>query len=364
MKNNTTKKIFLVGGGTGGHLFAAMGVAQELDNRGFKTYLITDSRCEKYLPPRLKMPIKVLHLGSLGTKWSQRMLTLCNIALKTLVMIKYIWQEKPSLVVGFGGYTSIPSLLAARFLGVNIVVHEQNAILGKVNSYFASYCVFVGVNFEKTFNVDKKILARIFPVGNPIRQEISSSCKKNFQSTPFTILVIGGSQGAQIFDTLLLKAMQYLAKITTISIKIIQQAKKENQDLLYQEYNKLGFECQISEFFHDMPALYNQAHLMICRAGASTTAELINVALPSIMIPFPNSADHHQIYNAKALFAKKAAICLIQDDLTHDILAYEILHLIENPSILKQMSENLAMMKTDAAKNFADHLISVMLQSE
>jgi UDP-N-acetylglucosamine--N-acetylmuramyl-(pentapeptide) pyrophosphoryl-undecaprenol N-acetylglucosamine transferase len=158
--------------------------------------------------------------------------------------------------------------------------------------------------------------------------------------------------------------MQYLAKLTTMPIKIIQQAKKENHYLLQQEYHKLGFECQISDFFHDMPTLYNQAHLMICRAGASTIAELISVALPSIMIPLPNSADQHQIYNAKALFAKKAAVCLTEDDLTHDILAYEILHLLENPSVLEQMSANLILMKTDGAKNFADHLISVLLQSE
>ena len=158
--------------------------------------------------------------------------------------------------------------------------------------------------------------------------------------------------------------MQYLSKITTTPIKIIQQAKKENHDLLHQEYNKLGFECQISDFFYDMPTLYNQAHLMICRAGASTIAELINIALPSIMIPLPNSAQEHQIYNAKALFAKKSTVCLIEDDLTHDILACEILHLIENPSILEQMSANLVLMKTDAAKHFADHLISVLLQSE
>jgi UDP-N-acetylglucosamine--N-acetylmuramyl-(pentapeptide) pyrophosphoryl-undecaprenol N-acetylglucosamine transferase len=355
------KKVFLVGGGTGGHLFPAISIAEELTSRGVKAFLITDTRCKKYLPKNLAFPTSILTIGSIGKGFIRRLWTTITIGVAIISSIVLIYKEKPDLVIGFGGYPTFPTLKAAQIMGVKIVLHEQNCFLGKVNKLFSKEAVMVALNFMQTLNVDSDIKDKIVIVGNPVRKEIQSETFfKRYKKTTFVILVIGGSQGAQIFDELIPDAMMLLYEMSNIPIKVIQQAAKKNHQNIGTKYSYMGIEHELRDFFTDMPAKYHEADLVICRSGASTIAELIHVGQPSILIPLPSSASDHQFYNARALVQEGAAWCFLQRDLTADLLATKILSFLENPEILKDMSNNLISMKHNSSKEFVDHLVSIL----
>jgi UDP-N-acetylglucosamine--N-acetylmuramyl-(pentapeptide) pyrophosphoryl-undecaprenol N-acetylglucosamine transferase len=353
------KKICLIGGGTGGHLFPAISTAQELERQNIKTFLITDQRCAKYLPSHMLIKTFVLKLGSMNMGIVQKFLTLSNMGIATLTSIKILLQEKPSLVVGFGGYPTLPTLIAARILKVPIVLHEQNCFLGKVNKMFAKSAALIAMNFEQTQNVDTNVKHKTIVVGNPIRQEITTyKFDKDFSATPFTILVIGGSQGASFFDALMIDTVTLLKQKTTKEIRIIQQASLALHAKMKEKYRNIGVNAEISNFFQDIYLKYNQANLVIARSGASTISELIYAGLPAILVPLPTSAQNHQLYNAKALSSAKASWYFAQNDLTCNVLADQILPLILQPSILQEARTNLLAMKKDAAQIFASALIS------
>lgn len=350
--------IFLVGGGTGGHLFPAISIAEELEARNFKTYLITDKRCEKYLPPNFKIETIVFNLGSMSSGVINKVKTLFNMAIAFAASIKLIYQKKPTLIVGFGGYPSFPGLLAGRFMGVPIVIHEQNCFMGKVNKFFAKSAMLIGLNFKQTLNLDPKFSYKTVVVGNPVRKEITKhSFIKDFSAEPFVIFIIGGSQGAAIFDDLIPQAIELLVGYTNKKIKVIQQAAAKNHDKISEQYASLNIEHEMKDFFHDIYEKYNQAHLVISRAGASAIAEFIYVGQPAILIPLPTAACDHQSYNAKALAQHKAAFYLPQQEVTPDAMAKKILEYINNPEDLRDMSQNLIKMRIDATKVFVDRLL-------
>jgi UDP-N-acetylglucosamine--N-acetylmuramyl-(pentapeptide) pyrophosphoryl-undecaprenol N-acetylglucosamine transferase len=351
-------KICLIGGGTGGHLFPAIATAQELERQNIKTFLITDKRCEKYLPDSMSIKTFIFTLGSMSAPLMQKLLTLARMSVATLLSIKILLQEKPMLVVGFGGYPTLPTLLAARILKIPIALHEQNCFLGKVNKIFAKSALLIALNFKQTQNIDANLQGEIIVTGNPIRQEIAE-CKfeKNFEEEPFTVLVIGGSQGALYFNDLMIQAIILLKKQTSKEIKIIQQAPLAFHQQMQKSYFDIGIQVEISDFFLDICLQYNKAHLVIARSGASTISELINAGLPAILVPLPTSAQNHQLYNAQVLSDAKASWYFEQKNLNPKILADQVLKLMMQPSILQEARNNLLNMKKDAAKIFASSLV-------
>ena len=358
------KKVFLVGGGTGGHLFPAISIAMELEGRGFATCLITDTRCQKYLPADFKIQTIVLKLSSMGPGILKKLGSLFSIAISTFSMIRVFFSERPSLVVAFGGYPSLPVLLAAVVFSTPIILHEQNSFMGRVNKLFSSRAKLIALNFAKTFNLGKNNEDKVIVVGNPVREQIKScNLIKDFKHHPFNILIIGGSQGAVVFDTLVPQAIKILGSLTQVPIKVIQQAAKKNHYQITQIYQELGVEFELSDFFQNMPELYGQASLAICRSGASTIAELIYLGLPSILVPLPTSAANHQVYNAKALVEPGGAVYFIQKYLTPQILADEIKRFISNTAALEEMREYLLGMRIDSAKIFTDHIISFLVRN-
>lgn len=358
------RRIFLIGGGTGGHLFPAISIAQELENRGFATALITDIRCVKYLPDGFMQNSIILNIVSPASQGWRKLWSVFTMIMAFLRMLRVFYLEKPSMLIAFGGYPTAPALMAAKVMSIPIILHEQNSFLGKVNRQFSKYATLLALNFKDTNNLDQRARCQVAVVGNPVREEIAAcSFTKNFDNNSFTILVVGGSQGASFFDQVVPNAIELLAQQTSRPIKVIQQAAKVNHQHLINYYHNINIECEVADFFRDMPTKYQTADIVICRSGASTIAELIYVGLPAILIPLPTAANDHQTYNAKLLTAKGGAIFLTQLQTDSKVLAQELIQLEKDRAKLEHMSKNLLEMQIDGTKNFTDRIISILVCS-
>ena len=350
------QKIFVVGGGTGGHLFPAIATGQELVKRGYEVHLITDDRCVGYLGEK-KHPFFVHVINSSGFKSG----TLAKIfavfkviaaVVKTFVLLR---REKPSLVITFGGYVAFAPLLCANMLGMPTAIHEQNCFFGKVNKWFAYRARNIFLTFKDTKNIppgnDKKVIVS----GNPVREEISRiEVKKNFRANPFKIVVIGGSQGAKVFSDLVPEAVEIaVMQNPDINIEVIQQAKTEDIDRIKSIYGKCKIKCEVSDFFHNIPKILSHAHLVIARSGASTIAELIQMSQPAFFVPFPFAAEKHQDFNADVIAKNGGGWWVAQDLITAKMIADKIIETYEDRGILIKASKNLDKLKTDAVRIIA-----------
>ncbi len=326
-------RIFVVGGGTGGHLFPAIALGEELKARGNDVHLITDTRCKNYLND-CQLTTHIMHLGFMRKGILPKILLCVRMILAIARSIALLICYRPQVVVGFGGYTAFPMMLAARLLFIPIVLHEQNCFLGKVNDMFARSAVKIALNFAETANVPTSIGNKIVITGNPVRKEIRESRPATIQakkSGVLNILVIGGSQGAQIFSEIVPSALEIVrAKNPKLKLSITAQATSDSRDDLQAKYKDLKINAEIQPFFHEMTKRYLASDLVICRSGASTIAELIYLGKPAIMIPLPSAAEDHQTFNARTIEAKGGGWTMIQSEVTPKILADKILELASN----------------------------------
>jgi UDP-N-acetylglucosamine--N-acetylmuramyl-(pentapeptide) pyrophosphoryl-undecaprenol N-acetylglucosamine transferase len=356
------KTVILAAGGTGGHLFPATAVADQLNLLNVKTHLITDLRCLPYLPVNLtpEKHIIDIHLKMRGLINKIRsLLRLTGACIKALLLVNKI---KPDAIVGFGGYPSFPALIAAKILKIPIIIHEQNCFLGKSNRIFAKDAKIIALSYKETANIenydDKTII-----IGDIVRSEIENiSSQYQPDSKIFNLFICGGSQGAKIFSTLIPKAIKKLVKTNpNIKIHITQQALTEDQQQLKKEYLDLGIDCKISGFFHNIVEIYSNSQLVIARSGAGTIAELTHIGVPAIFIPLPSAADDHQFYNAKAIAESNASWCYKQENITCSILANKLSEIINDRKILSDFSLNLLKRKnTGAAARLADTVCKII----
>lgn len=348
------KTVVVAGGGTGGHLFAAIAVGEKLQERGYSAHLVTDQRCENYLPADLPFKKHIVDLrlrsGILG-----RVTGIFKLVKATGKAVALLRKLKPDIVIGFGGYPSFPTMLAALILRIPIIVHEQNCFMGKSNAFFAGFAKLISLSYPETKNLKESMKNRVV-VGNIVRRALMQLPKKeNFDQDPFTILVFAGSQGAKFFSKIIPESL-LLVKASNPSSKfrVIEQVAGEDIEAIRQLYQEAGIECHLAPFFHNMHELYGQASLLISRSGASTIAEISVAGLPAILIPYPYASDNHQLYNAKALEAVGAVWCFEQNNLTPLILANKILLLMQKRDLLKEASIKLKNRNTDGAALLAD----------
>ena len=357
-----TKTILLSAGGTGGHFFPAIALTDELKKSGCNIHLITDKRCEKYLNSEMQIDHNIvdLHIKTSGImnkiKSAFQLITAC---IKTLFLLMRI---KPDAVIGFGGYPTFPSLLAAKTLHIPIILQEQNCFLGKSNRFFASGAKLIALAYPETDNIDDKLKEKITITGDIVRSSIKKlPKKKSFDSKEFNLFIFGGSQGAKIFSSLIPEAIELLlAKNPNIQLSITQQASLEHQEELTERYSKLGIKHELSDFFHNMHEIYHNSQLVVSRSGASTIAELASIGLPAIFIPYPHAAEDHQYFNAKAIADSGASWYLRQNDASAEALSEKLAELITDRTLLKNASKNLATRKNDGAKNLADTVLKII----
>ncbi len=357
MMRKKRDRIFVVGGGTGGHLFPSIALGQELASRNYKVYLITDPRCANYLSEKVGLTIKIVQSQSVKPGFFARIKTTISMLLGLIESFFFLIKTRPKIVIGFGGYTMFPMLFAARILHIPIMLHEQNSFLGKANVFFAYNAKAIALTFQDTTNIPLMCEQKVVITGNPVRKEIKAlKIERKFENLDtLNILIIGGSQGAKLFATLIPNAIKFITNSApNLRLRITQQAHKADWARLKRAYKKLGIEFELADFFHDMPTKYQENHLAICRAGASTISEFIVVQLPAIYLPLPTAANNHQLLNAQYIEKNKAGWYFEQRSVNPEMIADKIIELYTKPKLLITASENLKKLQKDTEIIFAD----------
>lgn len=356
--NSTRGTILLAAGGTGGHLFPAEALAHEMTARGWSVHLVTDSRANRF---SATFPAVAVHQVSSSTFGSRNPVALGRAVWtiwrgfrQSSILINKL---KPKIVVGFGGYPTLPPLYAATRRGVPTLVHEQNAVMGRANKGLARHVTGIAGGFlpEQMGPFASKTIT----TGNPVRPAVLEAAARPFNPPAatelFRLLVFGGSQGAQFFSQAVPAAIALLPAHLRERLRVVQQARAEDESGVRARYAELGVEVEVSPFFTDMAQRIADAHLVISRSGASTVSEVAVIGRPAIFVPYPHALDHDQAANAMAMAATGGAEVHLQATLTPQRIADLITSRMEDPITLAQMAAAARFAgRPDAASLLAD----------
>jgi UDP-N-acetylglucosamine--N-acetylmuramyl-(pentapeptide) pyrophosphoryl-undecaprenol N-acetylglucosamine transferase len=355
--------VLLAAGGTGGHLFPAQALAEVLQKRGAVVELATDTRAAHF-----KFPARTVHVIPSATLRGRNPLSLARTgALLTLGTAKawsMLGHVRPAVVVGFGGYPTVPPLMAAALRGIPTVLHEQNGVMGRANRLLAPRVTAIATGFRTLARLDPRLQGKITFTGNPVRREVIAAAATPYAAPEpggkLRLLVFGGSQGARVMAEIVPKTIELIPATLLVRLSIVQQARAEDVDTVRAAYAKLGIEAECAPFFTDLPDRMAAAHLIISRSGASTVAELSAIGRPAILVPLPHALDQDQLANAGVLEAAGGALRIEQRDFTPERLASEIGRLAGDPSLLARMAQSAKSAGTlDAAERLADLVIKV-----
>jgi len=317
----------LAAGGTGGHMMPAHALAAELIRRGHHVSLISDARGAKIPGLFDGADTHILPAGRITKNPLSWLPGARAIYGGRALALKLFEEARPAAVIGFGGYPAFPALLAARAAGVKSAVHEQNAVLGRVNRLVAGFVDAIAVAYPKMKRLPGGYLGKTHLVGNPVRDEVLALRDQPFPALgakeQLRILVIGGSQGATILSDVVPDGLARLS-IPASRLHVTQQCRAEDVDRVRARYSDLGIRADLATYFENIPDLLAKAHLVIGRAGASTIAELTCAGRPAIFIPLPSATDDHQSANVQEMVEAGGACALAQSDFTPDRLAQAI----------------------------------------
>lgn len=364
-----TKTILLTAGGTGGHLFPAEALASELVRRGWTVDLATDERADKY---GSRFPAREVHIIASETLRSKSpvaiLKTIFSLARGTLQALGVVRRVKPSVVVGFGGYPTFPPMLAARLARVPSILHEANAVMGRANRMLARGVDAVATSVPIA-GLDPSIAAKARETGNPVRPMVIEAARVAYPPLeaqgPFQFLVFGGSQGARFFSDLMPEALALLPADKRARLRLVQQCRPEDLDRVKTRYEELGVSAELAAFFTDLPMRLANAHLILCRSGASSVSELAVIGRPSILVPLPHALDQDQSANARVLEAVDGAWPIEQKNLTPQALADRLGSLMDEPQTLAAAARAAAGQgKADAVARLADLVEQVAAQSK
>lgn len=352
------KTAVVAAGGTGGHMFPAEALARELQARGWKVVLATDSRGDQYahaFPADERIALNAATFKTTDPIGAVR--GLFRILQGVSQAQKAFKRLNPAIVIGFGGYPSLPALLAAKMQGRYTIIHEQNSVLGRVNRMLAGSATAVACAFPNLGKAPPKLKGAIHVVGNPVRPDIQVLADRPFKTPKdrINVLVTGGSQGARLLSETVPQAIARLAEPIRVKLKVDQQARPENMDAARAVYADAMVDAQVAPFFRDMAGRLGAAHLVIGRAGASTCCEIAVAGVPSVLIPLKIATDDHQTTNAQQLVDAGGAVAIQEDDLTVDGLANTLQELLSDPKTLAAMARAARSVGVpDAASRLAD----------
>ncbi len=351
--------IALAAGGTGGHLFPAEALAQELKRRGFRILLVTDARGARYaasFPADERFTISAAS-PSIGGPVAKAAAAL-SLAGGLLTTLREFKKRRVAAAVGFGGYPSFPAMKAAGLLGVPYGVHEQNGVLGRANRMVTSGAAFVAHGFPVLERAEK-CRASLIEVGNPVRDAVTAAAAMAAPlidgDARISVLVFGGSQGASLFSRIVPPAIAALPAALRARIVVTQQVRDAELAQVRKVYEEAGISSELAAFFNDLPARIGASHLVLARAGASTITELSTIGRASVLVPLAIAMDDHQTGNARALADAGAAIRINEAELTVDRLRSALLDLLTDPKSLAHMGAAAkGRVKSDAARTLAD----------
>ncbi|HEV8408727.1 MAG TPA: undecaprenyldiphospho-muramoylpentapeptide beta-N-acetylglucosaminyltransferase [Sphingomicrobium sp.] len=349
----------LAAGGTGGHMIPAHALAAELKGRGHGVLLITDERGSRFPGLFENVPVHILPAGRLGggpIGWLKAM----GAVVKGRGQAKRLYREHtPDAVVGFGGYPAFPSLLAASSTRIPTVLHEQNAVLGRVNRLLAGESEAIGTAYDQVDRLNPKYEDKAVLIGNPVRAEITRLGELPFppfdEVAPLKILVTGGSQGASILSDVVPKGLGLLDPSLRRRLQVVQQCRPEDIERVRGQYAELQIPAELMTYIEDMPEKLADAHLVIGRAGASTIAELTAAGRPAILVPFAAATDDHQTANAREMVKAGGARAIQETGFTPEVLARQIEALAMDPLALSNAAARaLSVGRPHAARDLAD----------
>ncbi len=350
------KPICIMAGGTGGHIFPGLAVAAELTKRGETVHWIGSKYgLESHLVPEKGIPIHFLVVRGLrGKRGLQRITGPIRLVISILQSIFLMIRLKPSVCIGFGGYPAGPGGIAARFLKIPIIIHEQNAIAGMTNRYLAKFAVKVLTAFPE-------VIEGAECLGNPIRPEIDFVGRQRIsnESTPTDltrVLVIGGSQGARFLNEQLPTKLKEIARKFPIEVK--HQTGESGKNSVAHQYHSLDLEATVIAFISCIDEAYHDADIVVCRAGALTISELASAAMPAVLIPFEYAVDDHQTKNGQQLENCGAAVIIQEKNI--DIFVAKLSDILRAPENLTRMARAARLVaKPDATKKVADRVLEV-----
>ena len=353
--------IALAAGGTGGHVFPAIAVAEALAARGADTMMMTDRRGARLMG---HMPFTVLPAGSPFQRGLvRRGRAVLQLGAGLMMAAMMLRRRRPAAMVGFGGYPSFAPMLAARMAGVPAVLHEQNAYLGRANHLLARWCGHLALSWAGTRNLPAKVTSLIS--GMPVRAAFLEVPAMTARADDRIMLtVVGGSLGAAVFATMVPEAIAALDPAMRSRLHVTQQCRAEQLDELTARYAAIGVDAEIRAFFDDMPDRLAASHLVISRAGASSVAELAAAGRPAILIPFAGAMDDHQTENARQLEAAGGGVCLAEADLDPAALAARMADLLSDADRLAEMGHKArGLAAADAADTIAGYALDLAGQA-
>ncbi|HUP67704.1 MAG TPA: undecaprenyldiphospho-muramoylpentapeptide beta-N-acetylglucosaminyltransferase [Sphingomicrobium sp.] len=349
----------LAAGGTGGHMIPAHSLAAELKARGHGVLLVTDDRGARFPGLFDNVPVHILPAGRLGggpIVWLKAL----GSVVRGRAEAKGLYREhRPDAVVGFGGYPAFPSLLAASAMNIPTVLHEQNAVLGRVNRLLAGEAEAIATAYAQVDRLKPRYEEKTVLVGNPVRAEIAKLGELPFppfdEAAPLKILVTGGSQGATILGQVVPAGLGLLEPSLRRRLQIVQQCRPDDIERVRGQYAELGIPAELLTYIEDMPAKLGDAHLVVGRAGASTIAELTAAGRPAILVPFAAATDDHQTANAREMVKAGGARAIQQSAFTPDVLARQIEAMAADPVALNNAAARaLSVGRPHAARDLAD----------
>lgn len=350
----------LAAGGTGGHLFPARALGAELKKRGHDVTILTDGRGLAFAEMLSGMAIEVLPSGTFAKKGMvEKIKTAARIAAGAFRAYRLFRRTRPAAVIGFGGYPSLPAMLGARLARVPTCVHEQNAVLGRVNGALAPYVDAVALTFEHTHGLSERDRAKAVVTGNPVRAEIAAIRERPYpaidEKSALNLLVFGGSQGAKVLSDAVPAAIAALPPVLRARIEIVQQCRPEDIDAVRKKYEDIGAHASLTAFIADMARELAKAHLVIGRSGASTVCELAVAGRPGILVPLPNALRDEQTMNARHLAEAGGGWLIPEPQFSPIELAKRLQKLLTNPGALQEAAkEARAMGHPGAAAALAD----------
>ena len=360
-------RIVIAGGGTGGHLFPGVAIAEEFRRRDAATdvlFIGTRRGLEARVLPQIGFPLAELDVeGVKGRGILRSLAALAKVPRSLLASRRILRGFAPDVVIGVGGYASGPAVLAARCMGLPTAIAEQNAIPGETNRILGRFADRVFVSFPETARWFRPGKVRV--TGNPIRAAITAGRRRDRKpGEPFTVLVFGGSQGAHRINRAVLEALPHLADMQE-RLRIIHQTGTDDLEMVTKGYRDRSMRAEVLPFITDMASAYGEADLLICRAGATSIAEITASGKAAVFIPFPHAVNDHQTKNAELLVNRGAAEMIPERDLSGERLSGIIRRLAGNPAALEEMGRRAAELgNARAAADIVDECMDLVLRAK
>ncbi len=342
----------------------AVSLARDLQSRGFRVVLITDPRTKKYESLFEEIPTHFIQAGTLGRGVFGKVKGIARLGVGMVQARGLIEKLKPAVVVGFGGYPSVPTVYMAQRKNIPTVIHEQNAVLGRANVFLSPKADRIALSMTYVEGLDEADAVRAVVTGNPVRDDIADLYTKPYPvldtDGPLKIFIVGGSLGAHVLSNIVPATLARLPAAYKARLDIVQQCREEDIPLVRGVYEKAGIKARLEGFFGDVPAILASSHLVISRSGASTVAELTAAGRPAIFVPYPHHKDQQQKVNADTVADAGGAWVMTQNGFTEEALLARIETFLQNPETLFRAAEAArGCGKPDAARRLGNLVTAI-----